>query len=160
MRTMYWAIGLPFVRARFSGPHHSDTHGTPGSTSAAGIFARASGKSGSAGKRPCRPAARKWRAGLDLDAGSGLEADAMTTTSAIEIAGLTKSYGDHVVLGGLDSGGPAGQVGALPGANGAGKTTVVKILSTLLRADGGTAAVNGIEVATQPGRVREPISRT
>src|SRR4051794_36767476 len=37
---MYWAIGLPFVRARLSGPHHSDTHGTPGSTSAGGIFSR------------------------------------------------------------------------------------------------------------------------
>jgi ABC-2 type transport system ATP-binding protein len=84
----------------------------------------------------------------------------MTKTSAIEIAGLTKSYGDHAVLGGVDLSVPSGTVFALLGANGAGKTTVVKILSTLLRADGGTAAVNGYDVATQAARVRESISLT
>jgi ABC-2 type transport system ATP-binding protein len=84
----------------------------------------------------------------------------VTKTSAIEIAGLTKSYGDHAVLGGLDLSVPSGTVFALLGANGAGKTTVVKILSTLLRADGGTAAVNGYDVATQAARVRESISLT
>jgi ABC-2 type transport system ATP-binding protein len=84
----------------------------------------------------------------------------MTTTPAIEIDGLTKSYGDQVVLAGVDLTVPAGTIVALLGSNGAGKTTAVKILSTLLKADGGTATVNGYDVATQPAKVRESISLT
>jgi ABC-2 type transport system ATP-binding protein len=84
----------------------------------------------------------------------------MTTTPAIEIAGLTKSYGDHAVLAGVDLSVPPGTIVALLGSNGAGKTTAVKILSTLLKADGGTAAVNGYDVARQPAKVRESISLT
>jgi ABC-2 type transport system ATP-binding protein len=84
----------------------------------------------------------------------------MTTTPAIEIAGLTKSYGDHAVLRGVDLTVPAGTIVALLGSNGAGKTTAVRILSTLLRPDGGTAVVNGYDVATRPARVRESISLT
>ena len=64
----------------------------------------------------------------------------MTTEHAIEIAGLTKSYGDHAVLTGVDLSVPSGTIFALLGSNGAGKTTVVRILSTLLKADGGTAS--------------------
>jgi ABC-2 type transport system ATP-binding protein len=84
----------------------------------------------------------------------------MTTTPAIEIAGLTKSYGDHAVLRGVDLSVPAGTIMALLGSNGAGKTTTVRILSTLLKADGGTATVNGYDVAAQPAKVRESISLT
>ena len=84
----------------------------------------------------------------------------MTTTAAIEIAGLTKAYGDHAVLGGVDLSVPSGSILALLGSNGAGKTTAVKILSTLLKADGGTAAINGYDVATEPAKVRESISLT
>lgn len=84
----------------------------------------------------------------------------MTTTPAIEIDGLTKSYGDHPVLEGVDLSVPPGTIFALLGSNGAGKTTVVKILSALLKADGGTASVNGYDVATQPANVRESISLT
>ncbi len=84
----------------------------------------------------------------------------MTITPAIEIAGLTKSYGDHAVLRGVALSVPAGTIVALLGSNGAGKTTVVKILSTLLKADGGTATVNGYDVATRPAQVRESISLT
>jgi ABC-2 type transport system ATP-binding protein len=84
----------------------------------------------------------------------------MTMTAAIEIAGLTKSYGDHAVLRGVDLRVPSGTIFALLGSNGAGKTTVVKILSTLLKSDGGTATVNGYDVATEPGKVRETISLT
>jgi ABC-2 type transport system ATP-binding protein len=98
--------------------------------------------------------------GLDLDAGSGLHAAVMTTTAAIEVAGLTKSFGDSAVLRGVDLSVETGTIFALLGSNGAGKTTVVKILSTLLKADGGTAAVRGHDVATQPGKVRESISLT
>ena len=84
----------------------------------------------------------------------------MTTAPAIEVAGLTKSFGDHPVLRGVDLRVPAGTVLALLGSNGAGKTTAVKILSTLLRADGGTATVHGHDVAASPARVRESISLT
>jgi ABC-2 type transport system ATP-binding protein len=84
----------------------------------------------------------------------------MTTTPAIQIVGLTKSYDDHAVLGGVDLSVPSGTIFALLGSNGAGKTTTVKILSTLLKADGGTATVNGYDVATQPAEVRESISLT
>jgi ABC-2 type transport system ATP-binding protein len=84
----------------------------------------------------------------------------MTTTPAIEIAGLTKSYGDHAVLEGVDVSVPSGVIFALLGSNGAGKTTVLKILSTLLKADGGTAVVNGYDVITQPANVRASISLT
>ena len=83
----------------------------------------------------------------------------MTSTTAIEIAGLTKSYGDHVVLRGLDLRVPSGTIFALLGSNGAGKTTAVRILSTLLKADGGTATVDGHDVATEPdarARVDQP----
>ena len=82
----------------------------------------------------------------------------MTTTPAIEIAGLSKSYGDQEVLRGADLSVDSGIIFALLGSNGAGKTTVVKILSTLLKADGGTAAVNGYNAATQPANalVRNP----
>ena len=84
----------------------------------------------------------------------------MTTSHAIEIDGLTKSYGDQEVLRGVDLSVPAGTVYALLGSNGAGKTTVVRILSTLLGADGGTCTVHGHDVATSPEQVRESISLT
>jgi ABC-2 type transport system ATP-binding protein len=97
---------------------------------------------------------------LDLDATSTMEDEVMTTTAAIEITGLTKSYGDQAVLRGVDLSVASGTIFALLGSNGAGKTTVVKILFTLLKADGGTASVNGYNVATEPGKVRESISLT
>ncbi|MFD6762784.1 ATP-binding cassette domain-containing protein, partial [Streptomyces roseolus] len=61
--------------------------------------------------------------------------------AAITATGLRKSYGDKVVLDGVDLHIPAGSVFALLGPNGAGKTTAVKILSTLVTADAGRAAV-------------------
>lgn len=84
----------------------------------------------------------------------------MTITPAIEIAGLTKSYGDNAVLRGVDLSVPSGTIFALLGSNGAGKTTVVKILSTLLKHDAGTAAVSGHDVTAEPSKVRELISLT
>ena len=82
------------------------------------------------------------------------------TAPAIHVRGLEKSYRDLAVLRGVDLDVARGTVVALLGSNGAGKTTVVKILSTLLRADAGTATVNGFDVATQPAHVRESISLT
>ncbi len=80
--------------------------------------------------------------------------------NAIETRGLRKSFGGKVVLDGIDLDVATGTIFALLGPNGAGKTTVVKILSTLLKADAGTARVNGFDVATRPARVREAISLT
>ena len=81
-------------------------------------------------------------------------------TSAISVRGLRKSYGDKVVLDGIDLDVPAGKVFALLGPNGAGKTTMVKILSTLIRADGGEARVAGHDVAREPDAVRAAIGVT
>jgi len=53
-----------------------------------------------------------------------------------------------------------GTVFALLGANGSGKTTTINILTTLIKADGGTASVAGFDVAEQPSKVREQISVT
>ncbi|RZQ59505.1 ABC transporter ATP-binding protein [Amycolatopsis suaedae] len=86
----------------------------------------------------------------------------MTTqhAPAIQVRGLEKSYGDLSVLRGVDFDVARGSIFALLGSNGAGKTTVVRILSTLLKADAGTAAVDGFDVAAQPAKVREVISLT
>ncbi|MEV0404974.1 ATP-binding cassette domain-containing protein [Actinoallomurus sp. NPDC050550] len=82
------------------------------------------------------------------------------TTQAIHVQGLEKSYKELRVLRGVDFGVASGSIFALLGSNGAGKTTVVRILSTLLKADAGTATVEGFDVATQPADVRESISLT
>ena len=84
----------------------------------------------------------------------------MTTDAAIHVRGLEKSYKKLAVLRGVDFDVPRGSIFALLGSNGAGKTTVVKILSTLLRADAGTVSVNGFDVATLAADVRESISLT
>jgi ABC-2 type transport system ATP-binding protein len=80
--------------------------------------------------------------------------------SAIHVQGLEKSYGKLHVLRGVDFAVARGSIFALLGSNGAGKTTVVRILSTLLKADAGTASVNSFDVVTQPADVREAISVT
>ena len=82
------------------------------------------------------------------------------TAAAIRVQALVKSYGDLEVLRGVDLEVARGTVLALLGSNGAGKTTLVRILSTLLAADAGTARVDGFDVATQGGDVRESISLT
>jgi ABC-2 type transport system ATP-binding protein len=84
----------------------------------------------------------------------------MTTDSAIRVEGLQKSYKELEVLRGVDLDVARGSIFALLGSNGAGKTTVVKILSTLLNADAGTVRVNDFDVATQAAEVRESISLT
>ncbi|WP_395725497.1 ABC transporter ATP-binding protein [Nakamurella sp.] len=84
----------------------------------------------------------------------------MTTATSIRVQGIEKSFKDVHVLRGVDLDVQAGSIVALLGSNGAGKTTLVRILSTLLRADAGHASVNGFDVATQPGDVRESISLT
>ena len=88
----------------------------------------------------------------------------MTTTQdtspAIRVRGLTKSYKKVPVLRGVDFDVRPGTIFALLGSNGAGKTTIVNILSTLLAASGGSATINGFDVATQAAWVRESVSLT
>jgi ABC-2 type transport system ATP-binding protein len=79
---------------------------------------------------------------------------------AIQVQGLQKSYKQLSVLKGVDFAVEKGSIFALLGSNGAGKTTIVKILTTLLKQDGGTAAVNGFDVAAKPDHVRQSISLT
>jgi ABC-2 type transport system ATP-binding protein len=84
----------------------------------------------------------------------------VTTDASIHVQGLEKSYKKVHVLRGVDFDVTRGSIFALLGSNGAGKTTVVNILSTLLAADAGTAEVNGFDVARQAANVRESISLT
>ncbi len=95
-----------------------------------------------------------------LTAMSILSATGQAGRPVIQVQGLEKSYKELRVLRGVDFEVARGSIFALLGSNGAGKTTVVKILSTLLKADTGTARVNGFDVATQAAGVRESISLT
>lgn len=79
---------------------------------------------------------------------------------AIRVNGLHKSYQKLQVLKGVDFDVASGSIFAVLGSNGAGKTTMVKILTTLLKPDEGTASVSGFDVLSQPARVRESISLT
>src|SRR5574339_213841 len=79
---------------------------------------------------------------------------------AIQVKGLQKSYNELHVLKGVDFEVEKGCIFALLGFNGAGKTTIIKILTTLLKQDSGTAAVNGFDVAANPDDVRQSISLT
>jgi len=78
----------------------------------------------------------------------------------IEVSELQKSYKENHVLKGVSFTIRKGSIFALLGSNGAGKTTVVKILSTLLKSDGGSAAINGFDVSTNSDNVRKCISLT
>lgn len=79
---------------------------------------------------------------------------------AIQVNGLQKSYEKLHVLKGVDFEVEEGSIFALLGSNGAGKTTIIKILTTLIKQDSGTAAVNGFDVAAKPDEVRQVISLT
>ncbi len=79
---------------------------------------------------------------------------------AIHVHSLHKAFKELQVLRGVDFDVEPGSIFALLGSNGAGKTTVVRILATLLRADAGEAAVSGFDVATRAAEVRESISLT
>jgi ABC-2 type transport system ATP-binding protein len=78
----------------------------------------------------------------------------------ISVDGLRKSFGDQLVLDGIGFSVEAGSVFALLGPNGSGKTTTVRILSTLLAADAGDVRIDGHDVAADPGGVRRAIGVT
>lgn len=79
---------------------------------------------------------------------------------AIQVKRLQKSYKQLHVLKGVNFEVEQGSIFALLGSNGAGKTTMVKILATLLKPDGGTVVVNGFDVTAEPDKVRQSISLT
>ncbi|WP_068277636.1 ATP-binding cassette domain-containing protein [Aldersonia kunmingensis] len=83
-----------------------------------------------------------------------------THAPAIVATGLRKSFGDKVVLDGIDLTVASGKVFALLGPNGAGKTTIVNILSTLIRPDAGSVRVAGCDLDTDPDGVRAAIAMT
>jgi ABC-2 type transport system ATP-binding protein len=91
---------------------------------------------------------------------ASITSTATTLSSAISATGLTKSYGDKVVLDGIDLRIAEGTVFALLGPNGAGKTTTVQILSTLIPADAGQAQVAGHDLADDADGVRTAIGVT
>jgi ABC-2 type transport system ATP-binding protein len=82
------------------------------------------------------------------------------TRTAISVTGLRKSFGDNVVLDGIDLTVAEGTIFSLLGPNGAGKTTMVHILSTLISADGGEIRVAGHDLANDPDAVRAAIGVT
>ncbi|WP_443079646.1 ATP-binding cassette domain-containing protein [Streptomyces sp. NBC_01717] len=88
------------------------------------------------------------------------QGDGHPSPTAVSAVGLRKSYGEKLVLDGIDLRIPAGSVFALLGPNGAGKTTAVKILSTLITADAGDLNVGGHDLAADPQAVRAAIGVT
>ena len=82
------------------------------------------------------------------------------SNATMQVHGLRKSYENLHVLKGVDFDVARGSIFALLGSNGAGKTTIVRILTTLLKPDDGTTRVAGFDVLSQPARVRESISLT
>src|SRR5258708_16751825 len=84
----------------------------------------------------------------------------MVQNISIQVKDLQKSYKKLNVLQGVHFTVEQGSIFALLGSNGAGKTTLIKILTTLLKQDGGTAIVNGFDVASKPAHVRQSLSLT
>jgi ABC-2 type transport system ATP-binding protein len=82
------------------------------------------------------------------------------TALAIEARGLTKRYGQHLVLDAIDIAVPEGSIFALLGPNGAGKTTAVHILTTLLRPDAGEVRLGGVDIARRPSEARRLFALT
>ena len=76
---------------------------------------------------------------------------------AVEIRGMTRSYGDTVALDGIDADVSPGEIFGFLGPDGAGKTTLFRILCTLLLADGGSARVLGLDVEADLWELRRRI---
>ena len=81
-------------------------------------------------------------------------------SSAIEVSGLAKNFGEVKALNGISFEVEKGTVVGLLGPNGSGKTTTVRVLSTLLKPDSGSAKVSGFDVVKQDDEVRRLIGLT
>jgi ABC-2 type transport system ATP-binding protein len=132
----------------------------PGRRTGGLIFRYEGPPAGTAGLIPVAGLTLTLRQPRMLTGMSDTSATERASGPAIQVQGLEKAYQELRVLRGVDFEVARGSIFALLGSNGAGKTTMVKILSTLLRADTGTARVNGFDVATQGPDVRESISLT
>ncbi len=78
----------------------------------------------------------------------------------IEVKDLKKSYKNVEVLKGVDIKVEQGSIVALLGSNGAGKTTMIRIMTTLLKADAGSVVINGFDIEKNPVEIRNSISLT
>lgn len=92
--------------------------------------------------------------------GRACETQPVVADLAVQADGLVKTFGKIRAVDGVSLEVPRGAVYGLLGPNGAGKTTIVRLLTTLLRSDGGTALIDGIDVAKNPGAVRARIGLT
>lgn len=81
-------------------------------------------------------------------------------TAALEVHGLTKRYGSHVAVDGLDLTVPAGSLTCLIGPNGAGKSTTMRTIAGLQMADAGRVVVQGVDVTTDPAEARRRTALT
>ena len=79
----------------------------------------------------------------------------MTTGATVELLGVTKTYGSHHALAGIDLTIAPGEFIALLGPSGCGKTTALRALSGLERIDGGRIVVDGKDVADVPTNKRD-----
>jgi ABC-2 type transport system ATP-binding protein len=84
----------------------------------------------------------------------------MNEQLAISARGLIKRFGDVAAVNGIDLEVPRGMIFAILGPNGAGKTSLMRMLATLLRSDGGSAQVMGLDLMTAPADVRASIAMT
>lgn len=80
--------------------------------------------------------------------------------SIIQMKGIKKAYKEVEVLKGVDFEVEQGSIFSLLGSNGAGKTTIIRIMATLLKADAGSVVIDGFDVAKDPGKIRSCISLT
>jgi ABC-2 type transport system ATP-binding protein len=109
---------------------------------------------------PAPSTIKVFAAGKGRGDGGGKNMTSDPVPPAITAQGLRKSFGDKVVLDGIDLEVAAGTTFSLLGPNGAGKTTAVQIMSTLVHADGGEVRVGGHDVARDPAAVRAAIGVT
>ncbi len=100
---------------------------------------------------------REARGATASAAGEAAPATERRLEHAIEVTGLSKRYGRHRVLDGVDMAVPRGSIFGFLGLNGAGKTTTIRILLGLLRPDGGTCRIAGLDPTRQPVEVRRRV---
>lgn len=94
---------------------------------------------------------------MDSVAGRSSPAPSSTTGAAVSVRGISKSFGDNLVLDGVNLEIAEGEVYGLLGPNGAGKTTLVRVLTTLLKPSSGSASIFDVDVVSHAKQVRNQI---